>query len=342
MLPPPHQDACNPGFCDCPFPNSIEVTSHKGHIPDLVRCRCGEDVPGNVNPWKWQAAEDSDAIVTDRDIIFHPTYSQGTAIVRGERALKPGMVHFWEMRVITALAGTDVMFGIGTESVNLGQFKFHFVSALGTNAQSWGFSYSGKVQHCGEQLPYGQKFSQGCLIGVSLDRSRGHLEFYLNRRALGVAYTNVPTDPDVNIYPMVCSTAAKSVIRLINCTSQPVTLQLRSFQALSKQPHKLAELQQMPGLKSILQSYWFLAPPVRYSRRSQETDLDLGDEAVLSSSKLRLGRKQKYRETDEASLDEEDLYANAHKIALRRSDSGDEEHASSLHEMCDEYFHYLL
>ncbi|EDX15734.1 GD17641 [Drosophila simulans] len=141
---------------------------------------------------------------------------------------------------------------------------------------------------------------------------------------------------------MVCSTAAKSVIRLINCTSQPVTLQLRSFQALSRQPLKLAELRQMPGLKGILQSYWFLAPPIRYSRNSRENELDLGDEAVLSSSKQRLRRKHKYRETDDAAVDEDDLYANAHKITLRSSDSGDEEHTASVHEMCDEYFHYLL
>ncbi|EDV40138.1 uncharacterized protein Dana_GF24101 [Drosophila ananassae] len=337
----PKQEACNRGFCDCPFPNSIEVTNHKGHIPDLVKCRCGEDVPGNVSPWRWHVSEESDALVTDRDIIFHPTFSQGTAIVRGEHALKPGMVHFWEMRVITALAGTDVMFGIGTGNVHLEQFKFHFVSALGTNAQSWGFSYSGRVQHCGEQIPYGQKFSQGCLIGVYLDRTNGHLEFYLNRRPLGVAYTNVPTDPDVDIYPMVCSTAAKSVIRLINCTSQPVTLQLRAFQSMAKQPAKLMELRQMPGLKGILQAYWFMAPPIRYSRTSHENEFELGDEAVLSSSKLRLSRKQKYRESDDVNIDE-DLYANAHKITLRRSESGDEEHAASVHEMCDEYFHYLL
>lgn len=187
------------------------------------------------------------------------------------------------------------MFGIGTDSVHLEQFKFHFVSALGTNAQSWGYSYNGKIQHCGEQLPYGQKFSQGCLVGIYLDRTQGHLEFYLNRRSLGVAYTNIPTDPHVKIYPMVCSTAAKSVIRLINSTSQPVTLQLRAFQSLAKQPEKLEELRQMPGLKGIIQSYWFLAPPVRFSRSSRDYELDLGDEAVLSSSKLRLGRKQKYR-----------------------------------------------
>jgi len=84
-------------------------------------------------------------------------------------------------------------------------------------------------------------------------------------------------------------------ISLSNSTSQPATLQLRAFQSLVKHPEKLEELRQMPGLKSIMQSYWFLAPPVRYSRSSTDHELDLGDEAVLSSSKLRLGRKQKYR-----------------------------------------------
>ncbi|XP_068150161.1 SPRY domain-containing SOCS box protein 3 [Drosophila tropicalis] len=343
MLTNHHQDHCCPGFCDCIFPRCMEVTNYKGNILDLVKCRCGEADSGHRLDWLWQTTDSSDAQISGRDIIFHPTYSQGTAIVRGEKPLKAGKVHFWEMRIITALTGTDVMFGIGTENVNLEQFKFHFVSALGTNAQSWGFSYSGKIQHCGEQLPYGQKFSQGCLVGVYLDRCRGHLEFYLNRRALGVAYINIPTDPDVLIYPMVCSTAAKSVISLVSSTSQEVTLQLRAFQTLSKQPQKLEELRQMPGLKSILQSYWFLAPPVRYSQRAKENELDLGDEAVLCpSSKLRLGRKQKFTETDGANIDD-DLYSNAHKITLRRSlDSGDEEHTASVHDMCDEYFHYLL
>ncbi|KAH8405259.1 hypothetical protein KR222_000694 [Zaprionus bogoriensis] len=342
MLPLPSTDQALrcPGFCDCRFPSCIDVANHKGHIPELVTCRCGEDT-GNGLQWQWHKADDSDAQILARDIIFHPTYSQGTSIVRGDQPLQHDKVHFWEMRVITALAGTDVMFGIGTDNVNLEQFKFHFVSALGTNAQSWGYSYNGKIQHCGDQLPYGQKFSQGCLVGIFLDRTRGHLEFYLNRRSLGVAYTNVPTDPHIKVYPMVCSTAAKSVIRLINSTSQPVTLQLRAFQSLAKQPEKLEELRQMPGLKGIMQSYWFLAPPIRYSRSSRDHELDLGDEAVLSSSRLRLARKQKYRESDDVNSDE-DLYANAHKIPLRRSDSGDEEYVSSVHEFCDEYFHYLL
>lgn len=186
------------------------------------------------------------------------------------------------------------MFGIGTDKVALTQFKFHFLSALGTNSQSWGFSYEGKIHHNGLHLKYGQKFSQGCIVGVLLDRVRGQLEFFLNRRSLGVAYTNIPSDPNIKIFPMVCSTAAKSCIRLMNATSQLESLQLRSFRALAKQPKALEELRQLPGLRTILNNYWFLAPPIRYSRESKCNEYDMLDEAVLSS-KSRLSRKHKYK-----------------------------------------------
>ncbi|XP_036325779.1 SPRY domain-containing SOCS box protein 3 isoform X1 [Rhagoletis pomonella] len=345
-------------FCDCEFPQSVLLATYKGHIPDLVKCNCGErtekkqktsstsinnsveelEVPmcePNGLQWSWEQNETSDTLIVGADITFHPTYSQGTAIVRSERPLKAGMVHFWEIRIITPLAGTDVMFGIGTEKVELNQFQFHFVSALGTNVQSWGLSYNGKIQHNGVQLPYGQKFSQGCIVGACLDRALGTLEFYLNRRSLGVAYTNIPLDPQVNLYAMVCSTAARSVVRLINSTSQVDCLQLRAFKALSKQPKDLQFLREMPGFRGILRDYWFFTPPVRYSRRSAATELDIADEAVLSKS--RLARKQKYKDDD---LDINDLYSNAHKIAMRcNPEDEDDLHASDCF---DEYFHYLF
>ncbi|XP_016980425.1 SPRY domain-containing SOCS box protein 3-like [Drosophila rhopaloa] len=246
-------------FCDCRFPNCIELNAQRSRLPDLVRCRCGENGVDNVDPWQWNSTDGSDALITGKDIVFHPTSSRGTAIVRGNRSLEPGMVHFWEMLAISPLVGTDVMFGIGTQSVNLGQHEIEFVSALGTDDQSWGFSYYGKIQHGAEQWSYSKKFSQGCLIGVYLDRSRGHLEFYLNRKRLGVAFTNIPVDPNVNIYPMVCSTAVRTVIRLTNSTSMPDTLLLRSVQTLStKQPDQLLKFRQIPAFKRIFKSFWFL------------------------------------------------------------------------------------
>uniref|UniRef100_A0A1I8PIK8 B30.2/SPRY domain-containing protein n=1 Tax=Stomoxys calcitrans TaxID=35570 RepID=A0A1I8PIK8_STOCA len=246
------------------------------------------------------------------------------------------MMHFWEIRVLTPLSGTDVMFGIGTDNVDLTEYKFHFASALGSNDQSWAFSYEGKIHHNGQQTTYGQKFSQGCVVGILLDRSRGQLEFFLNRRSLGVAFTNICNDPHVKLYPMVCSTAAKSAIRLINASSQIECLQLRAFRAMSKQPKALEELKRMPGLRNILNNYWFLAPPVRYSQQSRNAQFDMLDEAVLSN-KTRRGRKQKLNDDD---IDMDDLYRNAHKIALHQYGESDDE--PTLNEYFDEYFHYLL
>lgn len=324
-----------PAYCDCEFPKCTEMSTYNvPHITDSVKCRCGEEDSHRLE-WQWAQPQDSDIAVSGADVTFHPIYSQGTAIVRGSKPLKSNAVHFWEVRIITVLTGTDVMFGIGTDKVDLNEFKFHFVSALGTNSQSWGYSYGGKIQHNGVRLTYGQKFSQGCILGIYFDRARGYLEYFLNRRSLGIAYTNIPTDPSVKIYPMVSSTAAKCIIRLINSTSQPECLQLRAFKAISSQPKALQELQQMPGLRSIMQSYWFLAPPVRYSSRSAENEYDIADEAVLSS-KLRLSRKQKFKDDD---ADINDLYSNAHRIALHRKEN-DEEY--SLNEYFDEYFHYLF
>ncbi|XP_016958948.2 SPRY domain-containing SOCS box protein 3-like [Drosophila biarmipes] len=246
-------------ICDCCFPTAKEIEHYRGDIPDILECQCGANEAGNGYSWQWEASEESVTVVTDREVFFHPTKSKGSAIVKGKQSLDPGMLHYWEMRAISPLLGPEVMFGIGTQNVNLGEYANISVSALGINDQSWGFSYSGRIQHSGEQLPYWHNFSQNCLVGVYLDRSRGHLEFYLNRKGLGVAYTNVPVDPNVKIYPMVCSTAAGSAIRLINCTSVQDTLQLRSFQALArKQPDQVAILLQIPGFKAICKSFWFL------------------------------------------------------------------------------------
>lgn len=193
------------------------------------------------------------------------------------------------------------MFGIGTDEVNLNQYKFRFASALGKNSHSWAYSYAGRIHHNNVRTPYGQQFSQGCIVGVLLDRQRGHLEFFLNRRPMGVAFTNIPNDPQIKIYPMIASTAAKCTVRLINATSQTQCLQLRSFRMLAKQPKALKELRQMPGLKTILNNYWFLAPPVRYSRESTANEYDMLDEAVISP-KSRLCRKHKRKGKDNAAL----------------------------------------
>lgn len=99
-----------PAYCDCEFPRSTIVAGYTGHVPDLIKCRCGEDDPSyHLVKWHWHKCPTSDIHLEGPNVTFHPTYSQGTAIVRGEEPLAAGMIHFWEMRILTALSGTDVV-----------------------------------------------------------------------------------------------------------------------------------------------------------------------------------------------------------------------------------------
>lgn len=129
------------------------------------------------------------------------------------------------------------MIGIGTDKVSLTSHKYIFSSLLGSNANSWGFSFRGLIQHNNCMKYYGQKFVQGCIIGVYLDLFKGHLEFYLNRRSLGIAYRNIPIDKDIQLYPMACSTSAKSAIKLLNSSMYRESLQFRCMKIIGRNTH---------------------------------------------------------------------------------------------------------
>lgn len=108
--------------------------------------------------------------------------------------------------------------------------------------------------HNNNQLKYyGKKFSKGCIIGVHLDLYRGCIEYYLNRRPLGIAYTNIPMNKDIKLYPMVCSTSARTTIKLINSQSFSGNLQFLSVRSLSRDPELLKVRLLMKKKKFLIQ-----------------------------------------------------------------------------------------
>lgn len=131
------------------------------------------------------------------------------------------------------------MVGIGTDKVDIDSHHYEYSSFLGKDDQSWGFSYRGLVQHNQRVKYYGQKYSKGVIVGVHLDLDRGTIEFFLNRRPQGKAYLNIPLDRKVKLYPMVCSTSAKTSIKLINSTSVKANLQYFCMQTITKHPELL-------------------------------------------------------------------------------------------------------
>uniref|UniRef100_A0A336LZU3 CSON009177 protein n=1 Tax=Culicoides sonorensis TaxID=179676 RepID=A0A336LZU3_CULSO len=301
-----------PPFCKC----SKRMIDRRLATNDILKnsCTCGEDV--GQKEWSWDVAESrSDVMLEDNILTFHPIYSQGTAVIKGEKALEHGMQHYWEVKIMSFLTGTDLMIGIGTDKVDIDKHHYEYSSFLGEDDQSWGFSYRGLVQHNRRVKYYGQKYSRGCIVGVHVDLDRGSIEFYLNRRPQGKAYLNVPLDPNVKIYPMICSTSAKTSIKLINSTCVKANLQYYCMETIAKNPEMIERVKSIPGLVRLSNELWFLQSKQRYQYHTdfEKNNLLLEDEAIISS------KKKKYIEEidndDESSLDSlDDLYKNAHRI----------------------------
>ncbi|XP_015602242.1 SPRY domain-containing SOCS box protein 3 [Cephus cinctus] len=213
-------------------------------------CHCEKQ---NVYEWAWDdKLATADLQLTDRnlEVKFHPGYSTGTAAVRGTTSLAKGRHHYWEVKMITPVYGTDVMVGMGTHKVTLDSARLKFCSLLGLDCESWGFSYKGYLQHAGEIRNYAPGFSYGSLVGVHLDTWRGTLQFFHNRKPLGIAFTGLR---DVELYPMISSTAAKSRVRITYSCSEPASLQMASLSVMPSL-HKTYLAEAFPGLKYITQS----------------------------------------------------------------------------------------
>nr|XP_031833860.1 SPRY domain-containing SOCS box protein 3-like isoform X4 [Nomia melanderi]XP_031833861.1 SPRY domain-containing SOCS box protein 3-like isoform X4 [Nomia melanderi] len=136
------------------------------------------------------------------------------------------------------------MIGVGTDKVDMNSRKNDFCSFLGLDQESFGFSYRGYIQYDGKKRKYGCCFDQDSLVGVHLNTWNGTLEFFHNRKSLGIAFTGLK---DTMLYPMVCSTAAQSKMRLSHCSSTPVSLQMECLTALKSSQREYL-LKMFPGL----------------------------------------------------------------------------------------------
>uniref|UniRef100_A0A6I8RP82 SPRY domain-containing SOCS box protein 3 n=1 Tax=Xenopus tropicalis TaxID=8364 RepID=A0A6I8RP82_XENTR len=204
-------------YCDCDSQNDPYCSSlHTFH--QIKSCQCGEE--DNYFDWVWDDCSKSTATVLscdNRKVSFHMEYSCGTAAIRGNRMLTEGQ-HFWEIKMTSPVYGTDMMVGIGTSDVNLDKYRHTFCSLLGKDAESWGLSYTGKL------WPYTVGFAH-------LARNK-------------------------KLFPMVCSTAAKSSMKVIRSCCCRTSLQYlccaRLRQLLPDSVDSLEVLPLPPGLKQVL------------------------------------------------------------------------------------------
>ncbi|XP_054454820.1 SPRY domain-containing SOCS box protein 3 [Anoplopoma fimbria] len=271
-------------FCQCD--RQEELSPGYGVTSD---CLCGEEDEGF--DWEWdEHSRSSGAFLScdNRKVCFHSDYSCGTAAIRGTKELADGQ-HFWEVKMTSPVYGTDMMVGIGTAEVNMEKFKFSFGSLLGHDEDSWGLSYTGLLQHKGDKVKFSSRFGQGSIIGVHLDTWHGTLTFYKNRHSIGVAATRLQNK---KFYPMVCSTAAKSSMKVIRACYTPTSLQYlccaRLRQMLPRCPDVLSAIELPPGLRTVLHVKlgWVFTLSSSPEASEQHEDLleDFEEEMSLPSS----------------------------------------------------------
>jgi SPRY domain-containing SOCS box protein 3 len=120
---------------------------------------------------------------------------------------------YWEITVSKRIFGTSMMFGIGTAKARL--HVDAFVNMLGEDEQSWGLSHKGLVWHKGQHRQYVKCFRENVstTIGMYFDGILGTLTYYKDGVNLGVAFTGL-NEVKEPVYPIICSTAAKTEMSL--------------------------------------------------------------------------------------------------------------------------------
>ena len=62
--------------------------------------------------WVWDEEKMSPSVALlhgGREVFFHPDYSCGTAAVRGTEPLTQNAEHYWEIKMTSAVYGTDMV-----------------------------------------------------------------------------------------------------------------------------------------------------------------------------------------------------------------------------------------
>ncbi|CAG9773840.1 unnamed protein product [Ceutorhynchus assimilis] len=252
-------------------------------VNSKLQCSCGEDTA--LFDWAWQKnteAKNINVYKGNKEVLFHPTYSSGTALVRGQHSFQQNFHYYWEIKVVSRLYGTDVMIGVGTSKMTSEDCRFQFCSLLGKSAESWGYSYQGYIQHNNLKRKYGSEYGLGSIIGVHLDMCQGTLEYYFNRKPLGIAFKNLK---DKVLYPMVSSTAAQSSIRITCAISKAATLQMSCLNQIMNIPSVYNQYKLIPGLTKLYEKEFFWLKPKPCKEALERKRLaEIEDEVTLSGA----------------------------------------------------------
>lgn len=207
--------------------------------------------------WTWNRWERSQEVKlygnTFRTAHFHPNWSSGTAGVRGTRILNNGR-YFWELRLSQRIFGTSMMFGVGTRKARL--HADSFTNLLGEDDNGWGLSHKGLLWHSGRWYHYTKPFreNEATTIGILFDGVAGTLTYFKDAKCLGVAFRGLNEVKEA-LYPIICSTAAKTEMTLENTKRDFVNLQDRCRAVIVKRVKSKSDLDKLmvpPKIRSYL------------------------------------------------------------------------------------------
>lgn len=202
---------------------------------------------GSNDNWTWHRRDKSPEVRlygnNFQSALFHPNWSSGTAGVRGTRMLNNGR-YFWELHLSKRIFGTSMMFGIGTKKARL--HADSFTNLIGEDANSWGLSHKGLLWHAGARTHYTKPFRENVhtVIGIYFDGIAGTLSYYKDKKCLGVAFRGLHQVKEP-LYPIICSTAAKTEMVLSTTRRDYINLQDRCRSVIVKLIKKKKDLEEL-------------------------------------------------------------------------------------------------
>ncbi|XP_013777986.2 SPRY domain-containing SOCS box protein 3-like [Limulus polyphemus] len=208
--------------------------------------------------WSWNRRDKSHEVrlygFRMRTAQFHPNWSNGTAGVRGTRILNRGR-YYWEVKVSERIFGTSMMFGIATKKARL--HVEAFVNMLGEDDQGWGLSHKGLLWHNGEWRKFTKPFreNEATTVGLLFDGHQGTLTYFKDGICLGIGFSGLNLVED-DLYPVVCSTAAKTEMTLSHMRRDFYNLQDRCravILSIMKTNNDIRDLNLPTRIKSYIQ-----------------------------------------------------------------------------------------
>ncbi len=208
--------------------------------------------------WHWNEKDCGKDLILHRNklgVTFHPQKSSGCVAVRGDKVLRPNMEHYFEVEIRGPFHGKARQVGIGTKHTVLQSNNCDFYPLIGKDLSSWGINYNGTKSNAGNakrHISIDPDKHDIIRVGVHYDSYYGTVSFELNGKSSSVAFENVHTN--IDMYPMLCGSAANTQMRLVYAGSSVASLRAISRGVIRSTVRRERDLEKLP-LPTHLKSY---------------------------------------------------------------------------------------